>query len=109
MGQCQGKQFLRQSLSDSWFSSAPFCFTPLPLESFAVTSQGEGACRAVADSWAVFLPPALENLANSRAAHWLPSSPELRLGAGVEFSTSCVVSQLSAVSGHRSSQCTNTP
>lgn len=79
LGQCQGKQFFRQSLSDSWLTSAPYCSTPVPLESFAVASQGEGGCRAVADSWAVFFPPALENLANSRAAHWLPSLPELRL------------------------------
>lgn len=83
------KAVFGQSLSDSWFTSAPRCFTPVPSESFPVASQGEGGCRAVADSWAVFFPPALENLADSRAAHWLPSLPGLWLWAGVGFSTSC--------------------
>lgn len=90
LGQCQGKAVFWAV--SQWFMiylSAPYCFPPVPVESFPVAAQGEGGCRAVADSWAVFFPPALENLANSRAVQWLPSSPELRLWAGAEFSTSC--------------------
>lgn len=90
LGQCQGKAVFWAV--SQWFMiylSAPYCFPPVPVESFPVAAQGEGGCRAVADSWAAFFPPALENLANSRAVQWLPSSPELRLWAGAEFSTSC--------------------
>lgn len=75
------KSCILGTLSDSWFTSAPYCFTPVPLEFFPGVSQGEGGCRAGPDSWVVFL-------ANSRA---LPSLPELRLWAGV-FCTTCVQS-----------------
>lgn len=78
------KSCILGTLSDSWFTSAPYCFTPVPLEFFPGVSQGEGGCRAGPDSWVVFL-------ANSRA---LPSLPELRLWAGVFLHHLCAESQL---------------